>query len=146
MNSIALRCYCRSWRSSRRGDTWKNLRIVITVEMATIVVDTPRSSYNCRIADLQTSFLFSAWHNHVLGTAENVYVDPLRVCASVRRNSGPSSGSQPAGLRESARVRSGFRARRFSILLPKAKLKLDFVTCVVILKKTYFMLSFFVSI
>lgn len=67
-----------------------------------------------RIADVQMSFiLFSAWHNHVLGVSESVHVTESvyspRVCASMRRNSGPLSGSQPAGLRESARLRSGFR-------------------------------------
>lgn len=69
-------------------------------------------------------------------------------CASARAcdaTAGRSSGSQPAGLRESARVRSGFRARRFSILLPKAKPKLDLVTCAVILKWIHFTLSLFVS-
>jgi len=39
----------------------------------------------------------------------------LRVrCASMRRNSGPASGSQPAGLRESARFQLGASDAIFS--------------------------------
>lgn len=137
INSITFRCHYRSWKW-RMGDVLGETRVAPNYNRN----GDDRRRYsalaelNRRIAGVQTSFLFSAWHNRVLGdTWECVRggFASARACGATAGR--PGVLNRPACVKVRA-FQLGFRTRRFST--PRSsKLKLDFVTWVIILKSFF---------